>query len=238
MGANIELRLEVNIAKFNATMYEYERKTGVDIGVIMDQAASGVARRVMGITPPAKGERGRDGRLTKDDHKRGLASVGSDLDRLFAPVKLARNSGRKEEWPDVKGLHASTFANKRMGKPLRNPLGFGKKYYVDERKFNALQKELRARVGRMAAGWLAACVKFKATGVPAWVSTHGVGGGANAPIIRQNYKGFIMTNTHVEREFAPEMDRRFGYAIEYQRKAIVSQMQRMIRQNRTASKAP
>lgn len=237
MGENISLKLEVNVANLRATLYEYERETGVGIGLIMDQAASGVARRVMGLTPPAKGNRGRNGELTKADHKRGLASVGSDLDRLFAPVKLARNSGRKEEWPDVKGLHASAFANKRMGKPLRNPLGFGKKYYVDERKFNALQKELRARVGRMAAGWLAACVKFKATGVPAWVSTHGVGGGSAAPITRNNYRGFIMTNHNVERELAPEMERRVGYAIEYQRKAIVKQMERMVRQNKAARKA-
>lgn len=218
----IQLKADVKTDAFNRAVNAYLKETTLDIQKVMMRGFSGVARRLIGITPPAYGERGRGGTLTKDDQRRGENAIDRDLAALFWPAKIQRKKGKPlEEFPDVVGIHKKIFGSqKRPGKDLRNPRGVGEQMHVDYRKLNALRKSLYARVGAIAAGWLNGAEKVKATGVPAWVKRHTGNRGTSRLVIDKYGAGFEITNTAVPSKMRSHMERLKGYAVNYEAKAM------------------
>ncbi len=148
---------------------------------VVRQAARGVTRILLDITPPASG--GSKGLAAR---RIGEAKIGRQMAAVFAPVRLKGRRtithvfGRKlrrpvtvptkERHPDVAAEYRSRIVPKGDG------FGFSTgrpraKLYVSSIKFKALFSARAARVGRLASGWGAVA---QAVDVPlqAWIGRH------------------------------------------------------------------
>jgi len=132
---------------------------------LTEQAAKGFVTTMMEITPPAG--KGRRGNAAK---KVGEAAIQHDLGRVMMPVRTRGNANLA----DPKEIH-DRFRDLRTGRI--NPRNLKHPYPVDASALRAFQKELIARVGKLAGGWNAGAAKLGAR-VPAWVSRQGAGRGA------------------------------------------------------------
>lgn len=223
--------LDVDTTLFARAIDAYQLETAGNIDRALMRGFSGFARRLIGITPPAKGARGRNGTLTKDDHKRGLAAIGRDLSELFIPVRITKK--RKEEYRDVAGIHRKIFNSyKRAGKLLKNPAGVGNFYHVDGGKFKVLKKSLEKRVGSLAAGWLVGALMVKATGIPVWVKRHAPGGGTASLKPAKSPRVFEIMHHEVPPGLAPEMDRRAATAARYAASAMFAEVKQIVAKKR------
>lgn len=214
--------LTVDTTAFNAALKNLTLTSRRAAEVTFKRSVSSFTRRLIGITPPAKGERGARGVLTKEDQGRGNAAIGRDLRALFIGHKL--KGKRKERWPDVAGIHRAAFQFKRPGKPLKPALPGGQKYDVDQKKLSALVKELFSHVGRLASGWLEGALKTGATGTPSWVSRHGTSRGSAEITARGGEFGYVIINSDVPDIVLIELRRRVEYALAYETTAMVKDM--------------
>lgn len=209
------------------SLERYAMATSMDFESAALRLSRGMMRRVVGITPPGQGRRGDGGALTHGDKKRGETSIDSDLAALFIGVKL--KGKRPEQHPSPATIHRAAFiASKRPGQRLRNPRGRGSFDYIDDRKLSALAKTLKARVGKLASGWLAGVDALKATGVPAWVRRHGNSRGkatlmvslSRTSLSRTHGFSFVAANSSVHPSLVPELNRRIDYALGYAANAM------------------
>lgn len=218
--------IEVNTGSFQYAVERYRRATLKDIEIVLLRGFSGFTRRLIGITPPADGQRGEGGRLTSEDKKRGESAIRRDLGILFQALakKLA-----KLATDDPAAIHADVFARRKIpGKALRSPLGQGRKYLVDPAALKALTRQLIARVGYTASGWLAGALLVKGSGIPQWVRRHGTGAGT-ATLVRNNYATtFFIANNSVPTKLAPEMQRRLQTALGYTADALERETQAIL----------
>lgn len=157
------------------------------------------------ITPPAS--QGVSGIAAK---KQGERSIDRDLAEIFVPV---RYQARRDPVPPRPGpIQRRHFAQKRPGKPIRRDRL--EPYYVDERAFRAMERELKRRVGWLASGWLASARALGAA-VPAWVARHGTSRG----MIRMSFSapryGIEMTCFAPSNSPWQELERRIPYALRY-----------------------
>jgi hypothetical protein len=112
----------------------------------------------------------------------------------------------------------------------------GQPYYVDVRKFRALEDKLRSHVGRLASGWVSAAQAVKAA-VPAWISRHGASRGAVSMDLESNDLYFEAVNyaSNVPVFIATETQRRINYATKYQAAAMNREMQALLVKRATES---
>ena len=214
----MDAELQVDTTNFSAGCDQLHSVFQKDVQAVMLRGFRGFMRRAMGITPPAYGERGEGGALKHSDKKRGEQAILSDLSSLFIPVKL--KGERKEQWPDVAGIHRRIFTtSKRPGKRLRR--GGRADFYVDRIKLKALTKDLFDRVGRLAAGWLSGALAVKATGIPGWVRRHGTRGGRHRLVLDAYNTSLTVAHTSVPPFLVAELNRRMGYALHYTGNALM-----------------
>ncbi|HSV73463.1 MAG TPA: hypothetical protein VLH79_06865 [Chthonomonadales bacterium] len=155
-------------------MKQWSRLTGQSIEKILRTSAKMTISNprqgsgLLQITPPSGG--GMFGTMGK---RQGEAAIDRDLAAVFIPVQLKHQ--RRERWPNVAEIHSARFrSGSRFGKKLTR--GRAQAYYVDVVKLRALRRQLFARVGKLAAGWVPAARALGAA-VPAWIARHGTARG-------------------------------------------------------------
>lgn len=178
------------------------------------RALRGLARRVVGITPPANSDspRGRGGSITSADRARGDRAIERDLHHIFTPVT---SGGIGAKGQDPAPIHRRIFiANKKPGKLLRSDLPAGQFYFADERALAQLEVRLKRKVGRLAGQWNSG---VEALGIrsPAWVARHGSADGDHRLVLGFLTYAFVMSATDVPDSVRGELIRRIGYAISY-----------------------
>ncbi len=112
----------------------------------------------------------------------------------------------------------------------------GQKFYVDRNKFAAILVERQNHVGRLASGWAPAAL---AAGIalPQWIARHGGSRG----LVQVNLLTTSMRMSAAN--LAPgvtgpvrgELGRRIPYAVEYQRSAMVREINYMVFKNAQAN---
>lgn len=213
-------QLTVDTTNFNAALKRLALESKRDYAETFRRSCGSFVRRVMGITPPAKGARGIGGTLTKEDQYRGQNAIARDLRALFIGHKL--KGKRRERYPDLRAIHKQAFQFKRPGVPLKPSLPGNQRYDVDGRKLVTLTRELFARVGSMASGWLAGALATGARGVPAWVARFGPAAGSATPVKTVGSEfSFTVANNSVPGVVLEELNKRVGYALDYETKAML-----------------
>ena len=141
---------------------------------LVEQAARGFVKEVVEITPP--GGSGRRGNAAK---KVGEAAIKYDLSRVMAAARARLNVILQ----DPREIH-QRFRDLRTGRI--NPRNLKHPYPVDAAALRSLQRDLLARVGKLAGGWNAGAAKLGAK-VPSWIARQGAGRGAMSVVnsIRQ-----------------------------------------------------
>lgn len=195
---------------------------------VLERAGRGIVRRAIAITPPASAE-GIEGGLDSggEAKQRGFRAISRDLNKLFVPVKLKHKRREAISGAEMVRIHARALSFKRPGAKMRRDRG--QPYYVDARKFRALEDKLRSHVGRLASGWVAAAQAVKAA-VPAWVSRHGSGRGIVQFDFNSSELYFEAVNyaSNVPAYIRTEAQRRINYAVQYQANAMNREMQALL----------
>ena len=127
---------------------------------LTEQAARGFVKEVVEITPPGGG--GRRGNAAK---KTGEAAIKYDLSRIMAPARARKNVVLQ----DLRQIH-QRFRDMRTGRI--NPRNLNQPYPVNAAALRLLQRDLFARVGKLAGGWNAGAARLGAK-VPAWIARQG-----------------------------------------------------------------
>ncbi|MDF3056798.1 MAG: hypothetical protein K0R17_1013 [Rariglobus sp.] len=183
----------------------------------------GLARRVVGITPPANSASGRGpgGAITTADKARGENALARDLGYIFEPVL---EGGAR----DLAGIHRRLFlANKKPGKPLRSDLSEGNRYSANVADLEKVYRDLRRKVGRLAGQWNSG---VEALGIrsPGWVARHGSADGRHRIVFGLLKYHFEMAATDVPEDVRAEMIRRIAYAERYAAASLEREMEAMI----------
>jgi hypothetical protein len=195
------------------------------------QAAKGITRRVIDVTPPAS-----EGSAGQDARRAGEGKISRQMSSVFAPKKLKGRRkitvvfGRrlkkpvyvktKEKHPDVAGLYRQNSRARGTATGITTRKVHNK-FYVDVRKFQAVLAAKKSKVGTLAAGWTAGATALDLP-VQAWISRHGSSGG----MVRIDTAGDRMRV--VVENFAPglpphiraDLARRIPYAVQYQANAM------------------
>ena len=176
---------------------------------LMKRAAGGVVRRVVSVTPPAKGK------TDSGAKKRGEGTILSDLSRVMLPVTPKRGQAL-EDPVEVYRLTRNPRTGRVNGR-------FRKKRPVSRAEFNALKRKLFAKVGHLAAGFNEAAEKLGVS-MPAWIKRHGNSHGVitikvtptNIRISFSNKVGFV--------DNVDGLERRLQWAVDVEAKSIDRQV--------------
>lgn len=215
MGRNLRFSLDTSRLVASAA-----RMSGVSGRTVRDEWTrhlQGLARRVVGLTPPANQQtpRGRNGIITMADKKRGERTLARDLAAIFVPVERVRIGPRGEADPGA--IHRRVFiANKVPGKLLKNDRA--QPYFVDAAGLRALERRLRLKIGRLAGQWNSG-VESVGLRSPAWVARHGHSQGRHRLVFSPGNYHFEMSATDVPDTVRAELLRRIGYAERYHLRA-------------------
>ncbi len=171
---------------------------------------------IIDMTPPASPK--TKGGAAK---KQGEAAIDRDLANVFAGVRGKGIGPRAPSDPDV--IHRRLFRGKRAGSPMRSDIGKGNRYFVDLAALKELGRRLKARVGRMAATWMASANKLGVS-VPAWIARHGTGPGSCTVELRAPRYQISMEALPLKGTPYAELERRvtiaLGYSFERLKRAI------------------
>lgn len=190
---------------------------------VVTEFARRTTREVIAITPPASA-----GITGRDAYQQGRAAISRDMQRALAPVRL--KGKRREQHPDAYVAYRARRVWRDAGVGAR--VGRVAKAFVDQRKFNALFKELSGRVGRMAAGWGAAALALKVAR-PAWISRHGVANGRVVQDFSGDHLRITVTNFSptVRGNVRFEMARRIPYAQRYATNGMTRNIDAVVRKS-------
>ncbi len=177
------------------------------VQTVMRQAAGQVIKRVVGVTPPAKGKADIAAK------KRGELTIDIDLAKIMvAAAKRVKNPER-----DPGSLHASS----RDGRTGRvNARNRRVKAAVEKAQLTALRKQLKALVGTLAAGWNAAA-KELGVPLPAWISRHGTANGIIKIDVSKNGIRIFLANDVGFVDNIPDLERRLQWAVNVVAKNII-----------------
>ena len=156
--------LRFNLGEIKRALKQLQPHVKKSRSELTEQAARGFVKEVVEISPPGGG--GRRGNTAK---KTGEAAIKSDLARVMTGVRARQNAALQ----DPREIHRR-FRDLRTGRI--NPRNLRQPYGVDASALRALQRELMARVGKLAGGWNAGAGKLGVK-LPAWVARHGRGRG-------------------------------------------------------------
>lgn len=195
------------------------------------QAAKGITRRVIDVTPPAsQGSTGRDARMA------GEAKIAGQMNAVLAPVRLKGRRkvttvfGRtlkrpvfvntKEKYPDVAGIYRANTKTRGTGTGISTGR-IRQKFFVDVTKFKAVLNAKKARVGVTAAGWNAGAAALDVP-VQAWISRHGSSGGMVRIDVAGERMRVVVENLSpgLPANIRADLARRIPYAVQYQADAM------------------
>ena len=221
------LQLQLDTRDLVASVARFSGVAGVTVEAAWLRALRGLARRVVGITPPAHSSspRGRSGSITPEDKARGERAIERDLNFIFTPVS---SKGIGARAPDPAVTHRRLFIqNKKPGKPLRSDLPNGQFYLADERQLARLELALKRKVGSLAGQWNSG-VSALGISSPAWVARHGNSSGNHRLVFAFLKYSFEMSATDVPDSVRGELIRRIGYAIGYTENSLKREMEAML----------
>lgn len=215
--------------------------TGRSFGEELKTQAKGVMKNIVKVTPPFHG-----GLKIADARRAGENAISRDLTRIFRSVPL-KGSRRvthlfgkphpaapwivpeKERHPDVLGIYEQTKRLDRKGRRAR----YEKPLYVDELKYNALQRRLEKRVGFLGGGFAMAATGLGVP-LPAFMKRHA---GSAPGQLRMQLEGdelFIIIQNDVR--YAANVDdfaRRVRYALEMQQGKMERQIPYLLRRHQS-----
>jgi hypothetical protein len=183
---------------------------------VMKSAAGQVIRKVVDVTPPAKGK------ADKASQTRGELAITSDLAKIATPVVIS-GPGRKaakELLTSVAELLA-VHQRSRTGAAGRvNPRSRKEKLLVDQTAYNKALKDLFRLVGTLAAGWNKAA---EALGVklPAWIRRHGDSHGIIRITVTNTGVRIFLANNVGFVDNVKDLERRLQWALDTVAKNIV-----------------
>ena len=190
-------------------------------GELVQQAAKGFVKTVVGITPPAS--KGKTGSKAK---AQGEQAIKGDLAKIMMAVRRKADLDTRSGAASPEELY-KRFRDKRTGRINRRALA--QPYRVRNSDLLALQRRLLARVGWLAAGWHRAAQKLGVK-LPAWVSRHS---GKGSIVVSQSATRFRITVAN-EVTFignVKELDRRIQAAIDYQGNAMRRQAEYLLKKS-------
>lgn len=223
------MSFDVDLSSFQADLRRLSRLNGkAQSENMLSFARTTMTNRertgLLDVTPPASP--GVYGTAAK---RQGERAIERDLSRVFVGVRLKRK--RQEAHPDVAGIHARLFQNKKPGQKLRSDRG---KYYVDRTKLRALMLALKKRVGRLAAAWLVAARRLNVRG-PAWIERHGPQRGSITVNLTAPRYEILMTAEAGTNAPSVELQRRADVAVRFAgnrvRRAITGTLEAMARKS-------
>lgn len=177
------------------------------IAAVMRSAAGQVVRRVVGVTPPAKGKADQSAK------KRGEATIDADL----AKILVGAFARVKRELEDPAAVHARS---RDRGTGRVNPRSRKVKVAVEKAKLAALKKELKAAVGTLAAGWNAAAQELGVS-LPAWIKRHGTKHGIIRITATAHGLRIFLANDVGFVDNIPDLERRLQWALDTTAKNII-----------------
>jgi hypothetical protein len=219
------------LRKFSAEMKKGMRE-------VTRQAARGITRRLLEITPPAS-----EGVSGLDARRAGENKITGQMRRILAPKnlkgrrKITHVFGRKlkrpvyvqtkEKYPDVAALYRDNTRFRTIGAGVTTRK-VANKFYVSATKFKAEQRSRHGQVGKFASGWAPGAAALDVP-VQNWISRHGASNG----MVRVDTAGDRMRV--VVENFAPgtpanlrdDMARRIPYAVQYQADAMTRAIEGM-----------
>lgn len=228
MAAAITPVVTIHDEQLHRTIVEKSRVCGTTVKEETRTVFKGIVRDAIAYTPP-----GSAGAQGKDAQRSGEAAINRDLNRMgFAPVTIKGKRTITQAWgrpiapvtvptkenprfADPDAFHLARLASKHGGRVTR---GGAQAFYVDRRKFAAMQKRLFAEVGKLASGWVRAAQQLGVP-VPAWISRHGTGRGSDLQVVETpDTISLRVVNYFPDQAPADEMARRItalkGYALE------------------------
>jgi len=204
----MKITCSIDTSKLERALRDWAALTHKGANAVMIEAARGVVKRVVAITPPAQG---RVAGTKKDPDSAairvGEKAVRSDLKKLFIPILL--KGKRPDQWPDLAALHD---ANRNHQGRVRDNC---QRYHVDQAKLAALIKVLTARVGFLAAGWNASAQKL-GVNLPAWIRRHGTGSGSAEIVISNRGISITLRNKVKYADNVDGYNRHVQAAVNYQ----------------------
>jgi hypothetical protein len=129
--------------------------------------------------------------------------------------------------------HARYFKNGRMTKARDATKDIGRWKFIDSMivgvgTLSSYVNFVQSHVGRMKAGWMAAAMRYGATGVPAWVARHGTGDGSFSEQFGKNGGYLEAVNTNKAIGAHNRSSRIVVNAIQSRTRDINAKLQRMM----------
>lgn len=207
-----DLTVKIDDGSFSRALHDFAVTFKRDAKDVFKQQSKLIIRNVIDLTPPSGRSKGTAAK------KAGEKQVEKDLAALFVGVRL--KGKRREQWPDVAAIHATRFSRK-SGKRLTR--GQKAAYYVDQSKLKTLLTKLKAQVGKLASGWVAAFVRLGGS-VPVWIARHGASRGTVELVLEGN--NLHLKASNITQQGAPnsELLRRVNAAVKRQEDNMVRQV--------------
>ena len=176
------------------------------VQTVMRQAAGQVVKRVVSVTPPAKGKADAAAK------KAGETTIENDIAKLMVPA--AARIKRKLSDP------ASLHARARDGRTGRVKRGSKVRAAVVKAELLALRRSLKLAVGTLAAGWNAAAQELGVK-LPAWITRHGTKHGIIKIDVSKNGIRIYLANDVGFVDNIPDLERRLQWAVNVVAKNII-----------------
>jgi hypothetical protein len=191
---SINLDFEIAESRFQNAFNKLLSQSKKSTQELWEQQLGGIVRNLFSVTPPmggkdasvklpAPGKKSRGIVINFGEGKsRGVKSQTSDISFAFEKSKksdgdaLSKYLGRRQK-------------NKRFRR-------FGEKIKATATEINAVRKNLEARQGTTASGWMKAVEKLSVSGIPKWITRHGrkIPSRCKVETIRDGYSFFEATN--------------------------------------------
>ncbi len=177
------------------------------VQTVMRQAAGQVVKRVVSVTPPAKGKADIAAK------KAGELTIDNDIAKLM--VGAAKRV--KRELQNPASLHTKS-RDSRTGRV--NPRSRKVKAAVEKAALNELRRKLKLAVGTLAAGWNAAAQELGVK-LPAWIARHGTKHGIIKVQVSKTGIRIYLANTVGFVDNIPDLERRLQWAVNVVAKNII-----------------
>lgn len=153
-------KFKVDTKEFDGALRRYMQGSRREIGVVIKQQLRGFSRKMVDLTPPARGA--TRGTAAK---RLGEKAIEGDIRNAFEPVHPNRAEISYSEMPAV-----VKAARGGRGRRLRRRLPGARKAARGD--ITKLVKARKKRVGKLGAAWIKAGRKFGNVRGPAWLTRH------------------------------------------------------------------
>lgn len=197
--------LKINTTGFNAALATMLSQSKREHEVVMREAAKGVIRNVVRVTPP-----GRSTSMGSAEAKKaGTSKTAADILKVLegVPVKVAEV---KEE-NAFRAIHKKA----RVGGQVK---GTPTRVKVPKTALNAYIKKQQKKVGRLAAGWNKAAQSLGVK-LPAWIATHSTSGAYSIKVTSSGIR-IKATNSSPYASKVDSLSKQVQHAVNMQAKSM------------------